>query len=310
MGNTKISVIWNVTNRCPWDCAFCCMDAGPHSRRPEMTLTQKLQAADELRKINCRVDLSGGEVMLNKADHLILLDRLANNIGKENLGLSCSGAGIDDDTARRISTLVSEVEMTMDANPDRTFCFRPTKYHKTAAQAVRFLTKYGVRVGMQTVVTQAHKTGVLEDLYSWLCEAGINNWSILKFFPSGRGRDFPYLELTDSECLNIVNRIKALDAGNTSTRKPKLDIHYQMPGTEKSGQCRCVKKSVGILPDGRVTACFWGLDAEGRLLDDRFLLGDLTRQGIEEVLASPNAMYWKSYCGECQIGIKEMEGAA
>ncbi|AEF81237.1 radical SAM protein [Leadbettera azotonutricia] len=303
MSENKLSVIWNVTGKCPWTCTFCCMDSGPKNCMPEMTLEEKFLIANQLGANGCRVDLSGGEVMLNRKDHLLVIERLWANLGRRNLGISCSGAFIDEKLASWLAPKVSDVEMTMDAHPDRNFPWRPAAYHQTAARAAKALLAAGVKTGLQTVTTNEHKAeGLLEELYAWICDAGIDNWSILKFFPSGRGVAYPELELSDEDAKEMVTRIRALDAGNTSARKPKLDIHYQMPGSEKASECRCVKRSIGILPDGRVTACFWGLDMAGRFLDDKFYLGNLLKENLGKILSSPKARYWLDYCGGCAIG--------
>jgi hypothetical protein len=278
------------------------MDAGPAAKRGEMSLEQKLRTVKELGKANCRVDLSGGEVMLNKRDHLPVIELLSHTLGREKLGLSCSGAFIDDSTARWLSGLVGDVEMTMDAHPGRAFRYRPAAYHLTAAKASVLLKRWGVSVGIQTVVTREHmRLSLLRELYRWICDNKIDAWSILRFFPSGRGQRYPELELRDPECREIVAYVHDLDKANPDPCKPKCDIHYLMPGTEKENVCRCVKKSVGILPDGRVTACFWGLDTQGSLKNDKFLLGNITRQSFAEILSGKNAKFWQEYCGECYL---------
>jgi MoaA/NifB/PqqE/SkfB family radical SAM enzyme len=305
MAAEKISVIWNITGKCPWTCKFCCMDSGPKNCLPEMSLEEKSHVADQLGSCGYKVDLSGGEVMFNRKDHLPLIERLSANLGRENLGISCSGAYIDNKISRRLARLVSAVEMTMDTHPDRDFPWRPKAYHKTAAKAAALLLAEGIETGLQTVTTIEHKkNGLLEELYAWICETGINNWSILKFFPSGRGASYPEIELSDDDCLKIVAKIMAMDMdmANQSARKPKIDIHYLMPGSEKPGTCRCVKRSIGILPDGRVTSCFWSLDMAGRFLDDKFYLGNLTKENIGKILSGPRARYWLDYCGGCAVG--------
>jgi MoaA/NifB/PqqE/SkfB family radical SAM enzyme len=278
------------------------MDAGPAASYGEMSLEQKLRAAKELAKAKCRVDLSGGEVMCCREDHLQVIELLSHALGRKNVGLSCSGAFINDSTAQRLSGLVGEVEMTMDAHPNRDFRYRPAAYHQTAARAGILLKRRGVRVGIQTVIIREHtRFFLLRELYQWICDNRIDAWSILKFFPSGRGRHYPELEPSDSECREIVALVHDLDAANPDSGKPKCDIHYLMPGTEKERGCRCVKKSVGILPDGRVTACFWGLDTRGSLKNDKFLLGNITRQSFDEILSGENARFWREYCGECYL---------
>ncbi|GHV23185.1 hypothetical protein AGMMS49959_15520 [Planctomycetales bacterium] len=307
----KFSVIWNVTHKCAWDCAFCCMDSRPQTARFEMSFAQKMAVAEKLKEVaekspgvNCRVDLSGGEVMLNRDEHLPLIKRLSQNLGKDNVGLSCSGKNIDEGTAQKLAEVIADVEMTMDAAPGVDFPYRPKKYHQTAGDSARRLKKCGVTVGLQTVLTQHHKNPrILEDLYAWLCENHIDHWSILKFFPAGRGNSYPYLELSDNECVELGKRIRQLDAQN-SAPKPQLDFHYLLPGTEKNSHCRCVRKSIGILPDGRAVACFWAVGEDGHLRDPRFLLGDVTQQPLTEILASKNSQYWRDYCAnhrECAL---------
>lgn len=295
-----LSIIWNITNRCPWDCCFCVMDAGMDCRRSELTFSEKLTVIEHLKGVDCRVDLSGGEVMLNRKEHLPLISTLSAAIGKERLGISCSGAYISEQEAGFLSKHVADVEMTMDAHPEHDFPRRPKRYHATAGRAVDLLTAKSVSVGLQTVVTRDHldSLGLLDDLYCWLCEHGVSEWSLLRYFPSGRGVSFPELALTDEENLSLVNRAKTICG---VAEKPKLDVHYLMPGTNKDTHCRCVRKSIGILPNGDVTSCFWGLDGDGDISNSRFLLGNIVETPLAKILCSANALYWSNYCGACPL---------
>jgi MoaA/NifB/PqqE/SkfB family radical SAM enzyme len=101
--------------------------------------------------------------------------------------------------------------MTMDAHPTYAFPRRPKQYHKGAANAADRLTAKSVRVGMQTILTRDHwqHPELLDDLYDWLCNHGIAEWSLLRFFPSGRGVQFPWLALSDEENFALVNYTKA-----------------------------------------------------------------------------------------------------
>jgi MoaA/NifB/PqqE/SkfB family radical SAM enzyme len=300
------TVIWNLTYDCCWNCAFCCVDAGCcHNVSDELSLEEKLRVADDLGNIDCRVDLSGGELMMPrlKSDHFKLIKRLSDRLSRDRVGLSCSGAYIDNRTANFLSRNVGDVEMTMDAIPGVSYGYRPVGYHETAGRSADLLRKHGIKVGLQTIVTAEHvHSHLLDDLYTWMCLHDINNWSILKFFKSGRGEDMD-LEPKDSECRRIVSYIRAMERNDSRTRKPEIDFHYLMPGSDKkgAGECRCVRKSVGILPNGIVTACFWGLKCAGKL-QDRFFLGDLRKQSLSEILAGERAMYWENRCGGCAIG--------
>lgn len=295
-----LSIIWNVTNSCPWNCTFCATGAGMNRQRTELTYQDKLLAIENLNGVDCRVDLSGGEVMLNREEHMPLIAALSAAIGKDRLGISCSGAYIKENEAAFLSKHVEDVEMTMDAHPERDFPHRPKGYHSTAGEAADRLIAKGVRVGLQTVVTRNHCDNpvLLDELHDWLCNHKISEWSLIRYFPAGRGVDFPKLGLMNEENLSLVSRAKNLCSKPNS---PKLDIHYLMPGTDKDTHCRCVRKSIGILPNGDVTSCFWGLDVNGNISNSRFLLGNIVKTPLVRILRGTNARYWQNYCGDCPL---------
>ena len=131
-------VVWNITPICLWDCDFCVMDSSINCTRKELSYEQKLTAIKNLDVVQ-KVDLSGGEVFMNREDHMRIIPIISEMIGKENLGISCSGAYINAEIARKLSQYVSDIELTLDAHPDYNFIHRPKGYHKTAARASRYL---------------------------------------------------------------------------------------------------------------------------------------------------------------------------
>ena len=294
----RLSIIWNITARCPFNCAFCAMDASPRCAKPELSFSQKLRVVENLQGVDCRVDLSGGEVMTNKPDHMAIIRALSQKLGKDCLGISCSGKGIDDSVAAELSFLIGDAEMTMDANPDDHFSRRPKDYHATAANATDIFKRNGIKVGLQTVLTRDHleRPELLDALYHWMREHGVDEWSLLRFFPAGRGVRFPKLELNDEENRTLVDRANALCVENPGF----LDISYQLPGTPKDANCRCVRKSVGITPTGDVTACFWAINGNGDPNPD-YMLGNLVEERLSDILASPKAVKFCSYLGKCPL---------
>lgn len=300
MNRSKKRIIYNITKQCPYSCKFCVMDAGPKCRSEELTLGDKIKICENIDIPNVQIDLSGGEVMLRKADSNEIIDLLSKKFGKENVGISSSGFGIDSEEAAFLASRVNDVEMTMDSVPEYHYEYRQMLYHANAAMATENLKKKDVKVGIQTVLTRVHyeNPDILWDLYGWLRKHEVDEWSLIRYFPSGRGEQYANLELTDKENEELVNYIKSLCDKN---QKLKLDIHYLLPGSPKSHQCRCVKHSIGILPNGDVTACFWGLDGTGNIKDSKFYLGNLLEQKLSEILNGPNAVYWENYCGKCPL---------
>ena len=296
-----LSVIWNVTNKCPWQCKFCIMDAGMDCSKKELVMKEKLKICENIDIKNVRIDFSGGEFMLEKDNHFKLIKVMSQKFGKANIGISTSGYGIGENEAEFLASKVSDVEMTMDAVPGVKYPYRQDEYHRMAGQAVKVLKKHGICVGLQTVLTKEHlrNESLLENLLQWMTDNHVDKWSLIRYFSYGRGHRFQNLEMSEEENCQVVSFVKELC--NKDRNAPELDIHYLLPGSLKDGSCRCVKKSVGILPDGSVTSCFWGLNENGSIKDDRFYLGNLLEKPLSEILQSENAKYWNGYCGDCPI---------
>jgi MoaA/NifB/PqqE/SkfB family radical SAM enzyme len=271
------------------------MDASKRGHSHELSFSEKLKVVQELRNVDCRVDLSGGEIMFDRDSHLPLISELSKALGKDRVGISCSGAFINDRVADVLAEYVSDVEMTMDASPNVDFPNRPELYHTTAGKASDLLVSKGVKVGIQTVLTRTHleNPDILSELYIWLREHKVSEWSLRRYFPTGRGSNFPQLELSESENRNLVNYAKILCG---ISEEPKLDIHYLLPGTEKDTSCRCVKKSIGILPNGDVTACFWGLSNASAINNNHYFLGNIVETPLNVILESKNSDFWRKRC--------------
>ncbi len=308
--NSKLSVVYDVTKKCPWNCSICCMGAISTCKalEGELSLERKLSLMDDLAEVNqtrdVHIDFSGGEIFTNM-DHLLVIEKAASLLGKGKIGVSTSGFMMSDSLAERLSHSVNDCELTMDTIPGCAYSLRPTGYAVAAANAIPHLQKYGIRTGIQTVLAHSNCTEqILGGLYEYLCKVGIDNWSLLKFYPSGRGKDYIHECLTDEETAWAIKFITDLDTSNHSNQKPEIDFHYTMKGHKKySSECRCVRKSIGILPDGTVTSCFWAVDSSTNVVSPKYLLGSVKRNTIGEILKGEKAMYWMSCAHKCDLSV-------
>lgn len=304
----KLSIVFDMTRRCPWGCSICCMGAlsGPEALKGELSQSRKLSIIDEAAALNrdVRIDFSGGEI-LTDLSNLGVIEYAASRLGKDKVGISCSGYGIDDEIARRLSMVVSECEMTMDVPPGDDCRLRPRGYAIAAARALPHLQRHGVTTGIQTVLARSN-TNVdnLTRLYRWLCEHHVDQWSLLRFFPRGRGVNFPGERLTDEEGEWAVAFIQRMSSENPATVKPKEDFHYTMKGHDKyTCECRCVRKSIGIMPDGMVTACFWAVDTNTGIIEPKYFLGSLKENTLSEILSGKQAAYWENCVHCCELNV-------
>ncbi|WP_418873583.1 radical SAM protein [Waltera sp.] len=303
----KLSVIWDVTRWCPWDCQICCMGAvnDPACRIQELSYEEKVKVLEQIAALKAdrdvQLDMSGGEIMMDES-HLKLIQKAAELLGREKVGISTSGININKDTAEILAKSTKDVELTLDCIPGEAYALRKKGYHVNAAAAVDVLKKAGVYVGVQTVLCKKNNTKEeMDKLLRWLCQHNVDVWSILRFFPVGRGADYAGEVLSGGECREVVEMINCLYK-NLSCDKPELDFHYLMPGHKKStSQCRCVRKSIGILPDGTVTACFWALDKNTSICEDKYFLGNVRENELIDILKNEKSGYWLNGTHCCEL---------
>lgn len=304
----KLSVIFDITKKCPWNCSICCMGAlpGREALVGELPLDRKLSLMDDLAEVNqtreVHIDFSGGEIFTNM-ENVLVVEKAASILGKEKVGISSSGFMMSDNLAERLSHCVNDFEMTMDVLPGRKYMLRPTGYAMAAANALPHLQKYGIKTGIQTVLAHSNcnEENLLE-LYKYLCKVGVDNWSLLKFYPSGRGAEYKQEILTTEEEAWAINFINKMDSANGCDKKPKIDFHYTMKGHRKySAECRCVRRSIGIMPDGSVTSCFWAIDSASGIIDPKYLLGSVRDNTVGEILKGEKAAYWMNCVHRCEF---------
>ena len=94
----KLSVIYDVTALCPWDCAICCMGASSDTscRKNELTREQKLNVVRQVKELSengydVSVDLSGGELFTDIPVHTELLSAFSEALGRDKLVPRCIG---------------------------------------------------------------------------------------------------------------------------------------------------------------------------------------------------------------------------
>lgn len=304
----RLSIVYDVTRQCPWNCAICCMGATPYKINCEDELAYAMRFCIpgqliQLKKVReIYMDLSGGEIFTDLRN-IELIESVSTVLGKDHVGISTSGFNMTDCIAESLSRLVNNVELSMDVLPGVKSNLRPLGYANAAANAVRYLNSYDIEIGIQTVLTKSNNSSEnLSNLYTWVCNNNVSEWSILRFYPTGRGKNFKHEQLTECEAIKAVKFVQSLNRRNSSEVKPRLHFHYTMKGHEGyTEQCRCVEKSVGILPDGTVTACFWAVDEYSHVIDDKYKLGNLKTDTLYNILTGNKAKYWTDNPHSCEV---------
>lgn len=280
-------IIWNLTRLCPWNCRFCCVSAIHTSgengkdicfkqREKELPFTAKMEILRMIADKGMTIDFSGGDPLYFNED-FELVKEATHLLPSENINVSMTGSKI---TRAKIELLkkVNMVEFTLDNLPETENPFRPRGFNIASMKAMQKLVNEGIKVSAVTILySQTATEENLLKIYLWLCENGIQEWDILKYYPVGRGLDYKHLALTDEKYLKVMSFLKSLD-GFTH-----ISFQHSLRVIEGISKCHATINSIGILPDGQATACAWALKNDGSPFD-AFKIGKLPEEKLDDIL--------------------------
>ncbi|MFZ2603803.1 MAG: radical SAM protein [Candidatus Omnitrophota bacterium] len=284
-----MDVIWNLTKACPWDCAICCVsglhvcDTTEHfvqsaqkEKGEELTLAEKLTVLKILADKDFEIDFSGGDPLYYDEDFQVV-EQATRWLPSRKIGVSITGSNITD-TKLELLKKISVVEFTLDNLPNIENPFRPRGYNLASIIAIKKCVAAGIKTRAITVLYSPTITEKnLESVYRWLCENGISEWELLRFYLVGRATKLTDIIPSNSEYLKAMKFLRGL-RGFT-----KIFFQHSLRILEGTIKCPAVVNSIGILPDGQITACAWAIDKNCRPFKG-FYLGKLPEDDLDEIL--------------------------
>jgi MoaA/NifB/PqqE/SkfB family radical SAM enzyme len=292
-------VIWNLTRACPWVCAICCVSAfhvcntteylvqsGAKEKGEELTLAEKLAVLKILADRDFEINFSGGDPLYYDEDFRVV-EQATRWLPSRKIGVSMTGSKITDAKLKLLKK-ISVVEFTLDNLPEIENPFRPRGYNLASMVAMKKCIVAGIKTRTVTVLypyTITEKN--LESVYRWLCENGISEWELLKFYPVGRATKLAEFTPSNQEYLKAMKFLRGLH-GFT-----KIFFQHSLRILEGTIKCPAVVDSIGILPDGTVTSCAWAIDDNCRPHPE-FRPGKLPEDDLDEILE--RALKIPEYC--------------
>lgn len=265
-------IIWNVTNKCYYSCSICCLDA--NSSVKDATLEDKLKIIDNLDSTSLRVDISGGEPLMDD-ENLLILKKLSKKLGKERISITTTGKGLERVNLSELGEYVSEVGFTYDfpfePSPDR-----PLNYNKHNLKLAKKVVEQGILTMAQTPLLRSNvDSSLIEKIYLNLREAGVSNLLLIRFSESGRGSSREYLALSQKEINSALRTYKKLESSYGSPRiKTTPSIKGKLIGK--------ILTSLNITNNGLLLSNPWSYDSHGRP-NEKYVLGDLTSEKLSNL---------------------------
>lgn len=265
-------IIWNITNKCPYSCSFCCLDA--NSAVQDISLENKLKIVKNLDSNSIRIDVSGGEPLMDMENWRVIQE-LAEKFGREKISVTTTGKGLERVDLTKLGDYVSEVGFTYDfpiePSPDR-----PKIYNQHNLELAKKVSKQGIKTMAQTPLTKSNvNPSILERIYLNLREAGIDSLLLIRFSDSGRGDSRKDLCLTQEEINEVVKFYRNLES---SYNFPRIKITPAIKGSLVGK----VLISLNITNSGLLLSNPWSYDSQGRPRKE-YVLGDLTKERLSDL---------------------------
>jgi MoaA/NifB/PqqE/SkfB family radical SAM enzyme len=303
-----MDVIWNLTRICPWDCAICCVTAihacettrhylksQQRDYGKELSLAEKMQVLRDLCDEDCNIDFSGGDPLYYDEDRQVV-EQATIWLPEDKINVSMTGVEL---TKRKIELLkkVKDVEFTIDSPSDAKNFARPIGFHLSSVMALKECVEAGIKTRAVTVLYPlTMRESNLREVYKILCELGVREWELLRFYPVGRARH--YFRLTPSR----DDYLKTMAFLRTLRGPTKIFFQHSLRMLEEDGVCPAVNQAVGILPDGSVSACAWAINTQVKPINKCFMLGKMPEQKFHNIIvAAKNRAEFQNEAHESRI---------
>ncbi len=237
-------IILNITKRCPYTCSFCLLNA-------------KNSARDIIRAPRDE---------LQKEKWVYTIDWIIKNNPIEDMDIS-GGDSINYN---------GKIELTIDFPPSKEDIYRGT-YNKENYLFAKTLVESGYDVNITTVIRKDNGR-YMNEITETIESIKPHSWTLIPYYNVGRGR---YIKL-ENDVLELRNIYKYL-IENSPIDNIKFQHTFFMFIDKDRFQCE-IPYQIGILPNGKVVYCPWGLDFYGNPLKWN-MIGDSTLNNIEEIIS-------------------------
>ena len=301
------SIVWELTLRCCFRCAYCGSRAG-EARENELTTAECLDVASQLAELGCRrVNLLGGEVFL-RPDWREITAALTGRGMK--VCIITSGFVLTGEILAELEKLkIESVAVSLDG-PERVHdAGRREGSYRRALAAIRALTDKGIPTSVISAL-RTDNAPLLPEFYETLKAYPIFAWQLQACSPMGNagagGLD------TRFDPLEVL-RFAASEAPKAPFTILVADnIGYFTPEETdlRGGQglcfggCSAGLTTLGIDSVGNVRGC-------ESLYDERFIEGNLRQRSLREIWEDENAFRYNrdfeprlltGKCARCELG--------
>lgn len=266
-----MNVTWELTYACNLSCVHCLSDAGKLNTQ-ELTTEQCRDVVDQMARNRVfQLNIGGGEPFI-RHDFLDLME-YAHTKGIVTC-ISTNGALITDDAADRLNRDLVYVQVSVDgASESSNDTIRGKGSFRRAMRAIEILTKRGVEVSINTVLTRLSFPEL--DALSHLATDVGAKFRVSRFRPSGRGKT-TWKELNVSKEQMILFSDWLSEHKEVSTGDSFFSVSHEDRRSLGLNMCGACKLTCAISPLGHVYPCAF-------LQESDFLAGQVPQGSFRSI---------------------------
>lgn len=310
--DAPINMMFQPTQECQTNCRYCYACRRDMKPSELLTLEEIKKLAQEAQALGVyQVNLCGGDGFC-RTDFVEIIQAFIDRGIIVDVSTKCY---IDENTARRLKEIgLDYIQVSFDTFEEETadFLYSKPGHFKRIVKTIKNLVEAGLYTRTNSIITPynfEHIRGTIE----FLADLGITE---MKFAPSFRSYYKDNLDCMIS--LEKKNEYRTYMTGIAREFKEKgitvfhesMDDFTEMNKDRKEeywfktrARCSAGRCSMVITPDGKVVPC------EEAPQDERFFMGDLKKQSLQEVWNSPEFLaftfpeqqkFESQACRECE----------
>ena len=283
----NLKVIWNITNKCEYNCAFCATNSGKlRVNQSELSFQDRVKIAEELKKIkDLRLDIAGGDPLFD--DSVATFIKHMSKYMIQDATITTTGLAIEKYShgdIQSINDITNEFDISYDYPSGWPENHRGNDYNKSNYAFIKKLIDSGIKVNILITLSNYNTqekiiTKMIEDIK----KINATSITLLRLIPVGRQKYEEYKK--DIQQYSSDNAIKLFQ--ENFKNKVKLHCAYRANISQDS-KCNMLTEKIGINHLGDVFSCAWAgyLNIENK--NNPFYLGNLVDSSLEDIVNSEN----------------------
>lgn len=286
------TAVFMPNNTCTTDCVYCYADRS--SGHKQMAFEQVNAIIRQCKDLNmANFSLTGGDIFRYPYWKDLVKAIIENGFSLDLLSTKTPLSLEDVEFLKKHNVYLQFSLDTVDPGNMKKILGMNEVYWEKVKQTFGYFEKVGLSVKVATVLTVYNATvQQLADLASFFNQFHIISlWEIRVAMKSLYSKaNFDELKISKKTLEEVDDKIHALEKEVAFRISwTKQDIRHYFEGKEGSksfggSRCSANYSNIMILPDGQVTIC------EQLYWNPKFIIGDLTKQTVQEVWNSPRAL--------------------